>query len=178
MFGLGLQGKDGSPGPDENPEAGIAVPVPAEGPELAGDGTLEGDPTRLLPPDPAKLRMAMLTWIRDHGGLPAHPNAWLFREAAKLLDSSALVSSPAVRGALYRMLAGLPGVRSLGTVRDPLGRSAVGIAMREHTASLGTIDWQILLSPSSDFVMATRAVIVRPGDTNSDFPWAPRSTSR
>jgi hypothetical protein len=161
--------EDGSPGPNENSAAGIAIPDPPDGPELAGDSIFEGDPTR-LPVDPAKLRMTMLTWVRDHGGLPAHPDAWLFREATKLLDSPARIPSPAVRGALYRMLAGLPGVRSLGTVRDPLGRPSVGVALREHTAALGTIDWQLLISPSSDFVMATRAVIVRPGVTNRDLP--------
>ena len=161
--------KDGSPGPDENSEAGIVIPDPPDGPELAGDSIFEGDPTR-LPADPAKLRMTMLNWIRDHGGLPAHPDAWLFREATKLLDSPARIPSPAVRGALYRMLAGLPGVRSLGTVRDPLGRPAVGVALREHTSALGTIDWQLLISPSSDFVMAARAVVVRPGVTNGDLP--------
>ncbi len=161
--------EDGSPGQNENPGAGISIPDPPDGPELAGDGIFEGDPAR-LPADPAKLRMTMLTWIRDHGGLPAHPDAWLFREATKLLDSPARIPSPAVRGALYRMLAGLPGVRSLGTIRDPLGRPAVGVALREHTPALGTIDWQLLISPSSDFVMATRAVIVRPGVLNREFP--------
>lgn len=40
---------------------------------------------------------------------------------------------------------------------------------RAHPA-LGTIDWQFLFSPSSDFVMATRAVVVRPGATNRELP--------
>jgi hypothetical protein len=68
------------------------------------------------------------------------------------------------------MLAGLPGVRSLGTIRDPLGRPAVGVALRERISALGTLDWQLLISPSSDFVMATRAVVVRPGVMNRRLP--------
>jgi hypothetical protein len=161
--------KDGSPQPNENPDMGITIPDPSAGPDLAGDEIFEGDPAR-LPVDPDKLRTAMLTWIRDHGGLPTHPDAWLFREAAKLLDSPSEMPAQAVRGALYRMLAGLPSVRSLGTVRDPLGRVAVGVALREQTPALGTVDWQLLISPSSDFVMATRAVVVRPGAVNREFP--------
>jgi hypothetical protein len=87
---------DGSPGPNENSREGIAIPDPPAGPEPAGDGIFEGDPTR-LPADPAKLRMTMLTWVRDHGGLPAHPDEWLFREATKLLDSPGRIPSPAIR---------------------------------------------------------------------------------
>jgi hypothetical protein len=160
---------DGSPRPNENARAGIVVPDPQEGPALADDQIWEGDPAR-LPADPSGVRMTMLTWMRDHGDMPEHPDAWLFREATKLLDSPARIPSPAVRGALYRMLAGLPGVRDLGTVRDPLGRPTIGVSMRERTSAFGTVDWQLLLSPTGDFVMATRAVVVTPGVLNGDVP--------
>jgi hypothetical protein len=160
---------DGSPKPNENSRAGITIPDEPTGPSLAGDRIFEGDPAS-LPTDPAKLRMTMLTWIREHGGLPRHPDAWLFREATKLLDSPGRIPSPAVRGAVFRMLAELPGVRSLGTVHDPLGRSALGIALREQTSALGIVDWELLISPSEDLVMATRAVVVRPGLTDRWLP--------
>ena len=42
--------------------------------------------------------------------------------------------------------------------------------MEETTRDLGTLQWQILLSPSEDFLMATRAVVVRPGKANSRVP--------
>ncbi|MCO6005016.1 hypothetical protein NE236_08480 [Actinoallomurus purpureus] len=51
-------------------------------------------------------------------------------------------------------------------MRDPLGRPALGVAMTEHTSAYGTLDWQLLIRPSSDFVMATRTVVVRPGPMN------------
>ncbi|GAB3968488.1 hypothetical protein GCM10029978_038010 [Actinoallomurus acanthiterrae] len=156
---------DGSPRPNENPDYGIQVPDIPSGPGLAGDHIYEGDPAR-LPTDPARLRMAILTWMRDHDAMPAHPDAFLFREGAKLLEPGPQILPPPLRAAVYRMLAGLPGVRSLGQVRDPLGRPALGVAMKEHTSADGTLDWQLLIRPSSDFVMATRAVVVRPGPKN------------
>lgn len=39
---------------------------------------------------------------------------------------------PALRAALYRAAALIPGVRLLGTVRDHLGRSGLGVAYRDH----------------------------------------------
>ncbi|MEU6747539.1 CU044_5270 family protein [Spirillospora sp. NPDC046719] len=161
---------DGSPRQNENPDPdmGIAIPDVPEGPR-PDDRIFEGDPAR-LPTDPVRLRTAMLTWIRDHGGLPKDPDAWLFREAPGLLSDPVSQPSQALRAAVYRMLAGLPGVRDLGTVRDPLGRPALGVAMDETTGDLGTLQWQILLSPSEDFLMASRAVVVRPGTANSRVP--------
>ncbi|MBO2462979.1 CU044_5270 family protein [Actinomadura violacea] len=159
---------DGSPQPNENADAGIVIPDVPEGPRPE-DRIFEGDPAR-LPADPVRLRTAMLTWIRDHGGLPKDPDAWLFREAPKLLSDPVEQPSQALRAAVYRMLAGLPGVRNLGTVRDPLGRPALGVAMDETSRDLGTLQWQLMLSPSEDFLMASRAVVVRPGTANSRVP--------
>jgi hypothetical protein len=68
------------------------------------------------------------------------------------------------------MPAGPPGVRSLGAIGDPLGRPAVGVALREHTSALGTIDRQLLIGPSGELVVTTRAVVVRPGATNRELP--------
>ncbi|HEU5032508.1 MAG TPA: CU044_5270 family protein [Spirillospora sp.] len=161
---------DGSPRPNENPDPdmGIAIPDVPEGPR-PGDRIFEGDPAR-LPADPARLRTAMLAWMRDHGGLPDDPDAWLFREAPQLLSDPVSQPSQKLRAAVYRMLAGLPGVRNLGTVRDPLGRPALGVAMDETSPDLGTLEWQILLSPSEDFLMASRAVVVRPGTASGRVP--------
>jgi hypothetical protein len=132
-------------------------------------GCYEGDATR-LPTDPVALRTAMLTWVRAHGGAPSDPAAWLFREGAKLLQPQGIILSPPIRVALYRMLAGLPGVRALGTVRDAAGRTAVGVAMVDRSARLGTVDWQLLISPTSDFVMATQAAVRRHGHQDSYAP--------
>lgn len=154
--------RDGSPQPNENPSEGLSIPAPPDGPQLAGDRIFEGDSTR-LPADPAGIRTVMLSWIRDHGGPPADPDAWLFREGAKLLQPQGRIVPAPIRAALYRMLATLNGVRSLGTVRDPFGRPALGVALVDHSARLGSVEWRLLISPAVDFVMATQAVVLRPG---------------
>lgn len=156
---------DGSPQPNENAAAGIQVPELPNGPDLAGEMIYEGDPAR-LPTDPVRMRLAILKWMGDHDDMPAHPDAFLFREGAKLLDAGGPPRAPSLRAAVYRMLAGLPGVRDLGQVRDPLGRPALGVAMTERTSAHGTLDWQLLIQPSSDTIMATRAVVLRHGAKN------------
>ncbi|MFG2006076.1 hypothetical protein ACGFNU_43690 [Spirillospora sp. NPDC048911] len=159
--------RDGSPQPNENPDPdmGVAPPSPPEGPELAGDAIYEGD-ARDLPHDPLKLRLAMLTWARDHGGLPRNPDVWLFREGAALLNAEKQPLPRETRIAVYRMLGTLPGGRSLGTVKDPLGRPALAVAMTEKTSRLGVLEWRLFLSPSRDLLMGTQAVVVKQGTDN------------
>ncbi|KAB2346853.1 hypothetical protein [Actinomadura rudentiformis] len=164
--------RDGSPQPNENPDPdmGVAVQDPPEGPELAGDAIYEGD-ARNLPHDPLKMRLAMLTWARDHGGLPDNPAVWLFREGADLLNAESQPLPRETRIAIYRMIGTLPGVRSLGTVKDPLGRPALAVAMTEKTETLGVLEWRLFLSPSRDLLMGTQAMIVKPGaDTGRIAP--------
>lgn len=163
----GAYQRDGSPQPNENPDPdlGVSVPQPPNGPELAGDSIYEGDPAA-LPTEPLAMRQAMLTWVRDRGGLPANPQAWLFREAAYLLSAEVKALPRQTRAAIYRMLAGLPGVRSLGRVKDALGRPALAVAMTETTARLGTLEWRLYLSPTQDLLMGTQAIVVQPGKNN------------
>jgi hypothetical protein len=157
--------RDGSPRYNENGAYGVQVPGPPDALEIAGAGFGEGDP-RLLPTDPVRMRLALLGWLHGHVDTPARTNAYLFLEAAKLLDPEGTLPSPALRVALYRMLGGLPGVRSLGTVRDPLGRPAIGVVLTDVSAQYGTLDWQLLISPTSDMLLATRAVVLQHGAAN------------
>ena len=59
--------------------------------------------------------------------------AYLFQVPA-VLD---MPVTPAVRAALYRLLAGVPGVRSLGTVTDVAGQQGVAVAHTEKYAGCG-----------------------------------------
>ncbi|WP_067820404.1 CU044_5270 family protein [Actinomadura kijaniata] len=158
--------RDGSPQPgDMNPDTGLDLTSPPSGPGLPGDPVYEGRAEE-LPTDPARMRWAMLEEVRTWRGLPDHPEAWLFREGARLLGAQGRPLPASTRVALFRMLASLPGTRSLGTVRDPAGRPALAVALTERTGDLGTLEWQLFLSPSRDMLMATRAVVVEPGDDN------------
>lgn len=85
---------------------------------------------RALPADPARLKALLLA-----GFSPVHQNvsaeAYLFEITPTLLT---LPVTRAVRSALYRMLAGLPGVQSLGQVRDAGGRQGVAVGF-DHSYS-------------------------------------------
>ncbi|HEY3733019.1 MAG TPA: hypothetical protein VGL63_03805 [Streptosporangiaceae bacterium] len=88
--------------------------------ELAYDGK----PLSALPADPALLRTLLLAGYQGRNDGSA--GSWLFQAAFGLLADPV---TPAVRSAVYRLLAGLPGVRSLGPVRDVAGQEGAGIAL-------------------------------------------------
>lgn len=66
-------------------------------------------------------------------------------------------TTPKVRAAAYRMLAGQHGIRSLGNVRDGLGRPGVALALRLHQSTRnGTITGEehLIIDPASTNVLA------------------------
>jgi hypothetical protein len=95
----------------------------------AAPGCLSIDPIPLgrLPRNPATLRARLLTG-KVEGGPPGPGEA--FAQVGDLLRNTD--ASPALRAALYRAAAGLPGVKSLGTVTDELGRRGLGLAFDGH----------------------------------------------
>jgi hypothetical protein len=56
---------------------------------------------------------------------------------------------PALRAALYRAAALIPGVRLLGTVRDHLGRHGLGVAYRNH---------ELIFNPQTAALMAEQTI--------------------
>lgn len=56
----------------------------------------------------------------------------LFERAAALLEGPDIGSTPALRQALFQVLATVPGVELLGTSTDPVGQSGVGLALIER----------------------------------------------
>jgi hypothetical protein len=116
-----------------NREAASCKPAPAqpagESNTWAAPGCLSIDPIPLgrLPRDPQTLRARLLTG-KVEGGPPGPGEA--FTQVGDLLRNTD--ASPALRAALYRAAAGLPGVKSLGTVTDELGRKGLGLAFDAH----------------------------------------------
>jgi hypothetical protein len=76
---------------------------------------------RALPADPAKLEKLILA-----GGVaPAEtPSAYFLETVPAIME---MPVTPAVRAALYRMLAGMPGMESIGQVVDPTGQQGEAV---------------------------------------------------
>ncbi len=103
-----------------------------------------------LPRDPARLRARLLTG-KVEGGPPGPAEA--FTQVGDLLRETD--APPALRAALYRAAAGLPGVKSLGTVHDELGRGAVALAIDTHG-----VRHELLFSLGTGVLQAERDVLV------------------
>lgn len=89
-----------------------------------------------LPTEPEALKEVLIQWQGSGGMSDKRRNEILFGQAAELLLE--LPAPSGVRAALFRLMADLPEVRSLGGVRDPLGRDAVGVALRSCEPGYGT----------------------------------------
>jgi hypothetical protein len=73
--------------------------------------------------------------------------------------------APADRAKAFRLLAGLPGVRVVGAVRDAYGRPGIGLSasqrMRDGSGTL--VDYQLILDPKTYEIRGDQKVVVTPG---------------
>lgn len=102
--------------------------------------------TDQLPLDPDALRSAIVQ--RFEGGKAN--NAATLQFAGTFLQPDA---APQLRAALYRMIATLPGVVSLGPKTDVLGRAGVGVSISEHGNRT-----QLIFDPESSAVLQEQLV--------------------
>jgi hypothetical protein len=111
-----------------------------------------------VPTDPAKLADALTR--DDLSQDPAGATGALFLLAGGQIFSGGgpimgKPMTPAVRAAVYRALAALPGVRSLGPTRDPLGRQGEGISTTARRDSdQGRIERRLIIDPVSGRLLA------------------------
>lgn len=74
------------------------------------------------------------------------------------------LATPRSRAAAFRALAALPGVRSVGTVKDAQGRSGVALAPPWITRVDGTVvEYQLVLDPRTYDILGDQMVVKRPG---------------
>jgi hypothetical protein len=99
---------------------------------------------RGLPTRPAALERAIVR--RFEGG--HRNNAVTFLDASSILN---LGAPPAMRAALYRMIARLPGIEYLGPMKDPLGRDGIGVALTQPPP-LGSV--MTIFDPATSLVLA------------------------
>jgi hypothetical protein len=101
-----------------------------------------------LPTDPDALAAALGKDVPGSGDLGALPpgiaaldvESNLFERTAALLQGPDVGETPALRSALFEVLASVPGVQLLGTVTDPAGQTGLGIQLVEsRPAGIATI---------------------------------------
>ncbi|MFF4653736.1 CU044_5270 family protein [Streptomyces sp. NPDC001380] len=87
-------------------------------------------------------------------------SAWMLRQAGNLVT---MPVKPAVRAAAYRVMAGLPGVRVVGHVTDPLGREGVGVEFPgTYRTALGTTQQQLVIDAATGDMLSDELLLVDP----------------
>jgi hypothetical protein len=152
--------------------------------DQSGPGSFPApDDLSQLPTDPTEL-----TQLIDSGktGLlqadfdphvPSTP-ASTFISAAEILATPALGSDPALRAALYQVMADVPGIELLGSATDQSGRTGTEIAGPLGDPLGDPAGWsrggdavrnEVIIDPSDGDVLEINQVIVNPSAETSDF---------
>ncbi|MEV7326165.1 CU044_5270 family protein [Streptomyces sp. NPDC093970] len=101
-------------------------------------------------------------YARDNGadGGTAGRSAWMLRQAGNLIT---MPVKPTVRAAAYRVMAGLPGVRVIGHVTDPLGREGVAVEFpKAYPTPLGTTRERLVVDPSTGSMLGDQTLLLEP----------------
>ncbi|MGI5466680.1 CU044_5270 family protein [Streptomyces sp. CA-132043] len=116
---------------------------------------------RKLPADTAKLRDQLVRmYEEDSGSETAGRTEWLWRQAANLIS---LPVEPGVRAAAYRVIADLPGIRSLGEVTDPLGRKGAGFALpATDRPGYGSVRSELIVNPATGALLSDQEMLTKP----------------
>ncbi|WP_229072010.1 CU044_5270 family protein [Actinoplanes sp. DH11] len=126
-----------------------------------GDAGVSVPDLEKLPADPAALRSALLKHFDGGGGdLPTDREQWLLSVATGLITDIP-VSGP-VRAAAFRLIAGLPGVRLLGTVTDQRGRQGDGFAFTAATPAGGSIERRFIIDTATGRALGEESHVLRP----------------
>ncbi|MGW3633449.1 CU044_5270 family protein [Streptomyces sp. NPDC005122] len=118
---------------------------------------------RALPSTSDALRRYLETlYARDNGADSGTSGraAWMLRQAGNLIT---MPVKPSVRAAAYRVMADLPGVRVVGHVTDPLGRTGVGVEFpQSYGTPLGTTRERLVVDPSTGAMLSDQTLLVTP----------------
>lgn len=153
------------------------------GPGMAGSPPPGLDVAKLSD-DPGTLRTQLLAWIHK-GGLNTSvegESAQLWAAAHYLIISPIGPVRPALRAATYRVLAGLPDVRSLGMVTDARGRRGEALSRHGDTSEgVNTGTYRLVIDPKTGNPLETGSVtdgsqhytsVLEFGYTNDTPPFA------
>jgi hypothetical protein len=130
-----------------------------------------------LPTDPVSLgtliadRQTGLTSIDAEA--PGEANT--FAAVAQLLAGPDQGATPAFRSALYRVLAGLPGVTVSGSVTDSTGRSGLEVALTTSAPSSSTamLRETAIVDPNTADLLDWNISVLGAGSSTAQEPYAP-----
>ncbi|GAA3929925.1 hypothetical protein GCM10023085_09120 [Actinomadura viridis] len=127
---------------------------------------------RELPTDPKRLKASLLRSYKGHGtessGTPMGPDLWLFTVAKDLVTHMPV--TPQVRGAAFRMLAGLPKVRAVGTVKDAQGRTGTAIGINEDSERGGLQQHRLIVDAAGGRALGEEVIALRPARSTAGLP--------
>jgi hypothetical protein len=116
------------PGEPSSLSAGYGLP-----PFLVGTRALTLSQLQKLPADPVRLKQLLMAAYQAAGS-GERPDAYLLEAIPPILE---MPVTPAVRSGLYRLLAGLSGVQSLGVIRDVTGQLGDGVSVTGQYTKCG-----------------------------------------
>jgi hypothetical protein len=113
-----------------------------------------------LPDTPEALKAWLLRSYTGHdteSSARMSQDLWLFRTSAGLITDMPVTAK--VRGAAFRMLAGLRSVTSAGRISDSQGRPGVGITVTE---SRGVTEHRLIIDPVSGRALGDETIAIKP----------------
>jgi hypothetical protein len=132
-------------------------------PFIVGDRFLSLRQLQALPANPAKLKALLLAGWSAHESTGT-ATSYLFQTVPTVLE---MPVTPAVRSALYKLLASLPGVQSIGRITDVAGQQGVAVAYTARYSGCGRqIDPSSSANPAPLFSSCTvqQVLIIGPDD--------------
>ena len=127
---------------------------------------------RGLPDSPQALKHWLLRSYDGHGtesdGEKMSSDNWLFEVSAGLITTMPV--TPKVRGAAFRMLAGLHTVTAMTDGIDAQGRQGTVVAIDNRTRFGGVLQHRLIIDTAGGRALADETVVVTPGATTDGLP--------
>jgi hypothetical protein len=105
-----------------------------------------------LPSQPDLLKEQLIKWYNGTDRLEGNQTEFFFYAVSALAMD--LPVRPEVRAAAYKLLAGVPGITSLGRVTDATGRRGIAVAFVHHGDGGGTVQVRLIIDPATGSALA------------------------
>ncbi|WP_433146428.1 CU044_5270 family protein [Actinomadura nitritigenes] len=144
--------------------------LPPDGAIFSLGGNVTMKDLRALPADPNRLKRLLVERFgrsgRDTEPLTRNKtgDSWMFSVARDII--LAMPVTPRVRAAAFRMIADLPTVRTIGSVRDAEGRRGTAVAIDEHTSD-GDLEHRLIIDQASGTALAYEQLVLKPAGRNA-----------